>query len=321
MDMEKKHRLNSGMDIDIYRKEISGFKCLTEEEERNLVDRIKTGDTAAKEQLIKAHLGLASAIAYSYSNTVKKFSGLSVDDLVQESNIALFIAAGKYEGNHGLRFSSYAKIWIRQRISNAIKMCGRDIRMPIKTVTEILKYEKVLEELTKQYARQPTKEEVSAFMGITPEHLKDLQWLAAQKTTSLNSFRYAENDDETDELVDFWEDKSMPSVEDEIEKKITYEEKLSIMKNILSESECKIMFERLNVHGDRIPITLREAGKNLGISHEWVRQVEKLAMEKLRRAHFPGMPVKDNAKDNAAEQETAGQEFSGHNADKQDAAL
>jgi RNA polymerase primary sigma factor len=289
--MEEQKYLNKSIKMDYYRQQMFPLKHLTEEEEKELIIRVKADDKQAKEQLIKSYFALVISIAKKFSGTVRNFSGVGFDDLIQEGNIGLMIAAEKYDSDYGLRFATYAKVWITQRITGYLKDCGRDIRLPRPVVNQLMRYTKVTDGLSAMKGKKPKEEEIAEFMGIKPEKLKQLH-IFGQNISSIDTTVTPAEDDEEDgsSIMQILADEKTPSAEEQTEQNMLYEDKITEMKNKLSANEQKIMFTLLDAYGDRVPRSVREAALLLGISSGRVHQLQKKALSKLQIQKIPVTP-------------------------------
>src|ERR687890_632560 len=143
-----------------YLARIGKGKLLTHQEEIDLSKKAKKGDKAARKRLIEKNLRLVVSIAKK-----SRGRGLSFEDLIQEGNIGLMKAVGKFDSDRGFRFSTYATWWIRQTIQRAIAEKGRTIRIPVHISDKMRKMARTYNELWAELERAPSDEAVAERLG------------------------------------------------------------------------------------------------------------------------------------------------------------
>ncbi len=247
-------------------------KLLTREEERLLCERIKAGGRdgdRARDELINRHLRLAMSCARKFA-----YTGLPYEDLVQEGNIGLIKAVGKFEVERGFRFVTYAAWWVRQGISQYVKDCGRTIRLPANQSDRLKLLKRVMSELSKE-GRVPTDTEVAQKMRTTVEEVHDLmEW--AHEPVSIN-VKIGEDGDA--ELGDLLADRNAVNP---VEKMIADDLSVHIQRAIagLTDKEQKVIAMRFGLEDGEVH-TLEEVSQLYGCTREWIRQIEAKALEKL----------------------------------------
>jgi RNA polymerase primary sigma factor len=256
-----------------YLEEIAKFPALTEDQEKALGERIRKGDQEALQALVQSNL----KFVVSY---VKKYRGmgLSLLDLVDEGNIGLIEAAKRFDPSRNVRFVSYAVWWIRQAIIHALTLYSRITRIPQKLADQISQMKKKVAELKTELGREPNREEIARFMGLTETDIEDLEILA-ERNVSLSD---PVNDDET-EVEDRLSDPASPSVEYQIIK-ASVQQQIRETLGELDEKEALVIRLRFGLDDDR-PRTLQEIGQQLKLTRERIRQIEQKAMRKLSRSH------------------------------------
>ncbi|MDR3173205.1 MAG: sigma-70 family RNA polymerase sigma factor [Treponema sp.] len=281
----------------LYFKQISHYALLTVEEERQIGEAIdglrkkiaqleKAGDSeenrvekirlenqllAQKNRMINANLRLVVSIAKNYQHR-----GLSLLDLIDEGNIGLIEAVGRFDYTRGCRFSTYGTWWIRQAIIKSIADKGRVIRIPNYMLNTIKKCYFVAKQLTQDLGRDPSNEELSEYLGVPVSKVKEIVKLS-QETTSLDIIV---DDANLTRLADLIKDESLAEPF-EMVFSMTIQETMGDILSQLSEREMKIIQLRYGLTGQE-PLTLEETGKLLGITRERVRQIQEKATFKLR---------------------------------------
>ena len=255
-----------------YLKDIGRIKLLKTEEELELGRKTALGDKEAKKKLIRANLRLVVSIA-------KKFTGQGVLflDLVQEGSLGLIRAAERYDYKRGFKFSTYATWWIKQTIIRAIANNSKTIRIPVHMAEKIRTYKKVSNYLTKKFDREPTLEEIAKEMKISTKKVRNIINAMQKDPVSLET-PITENLT----LSDYLEDENSEFPEKRIQKFFLKRDIGKFLQE-LSDREQKILIERFGINGEK-PITLEQLGKETGFSKERIRQIENLAVSKLRHS-------------------------------------
>jgi RNA polymerase primary sigma factor len=256
-----------------YLEQISKFPILTEEEEKELGRKIQQGDKEALRRLVESNLRFVV-------NYAKKFRGmgLSLLDLIHEGNLGLIEAAKRFDPSRNVRFISYAVWWIRQAIFHALSQNARAFPLPQKLSDQIALMRRKEAELKAELGRQPTREEIAAAMGITPEEVDDYRMLD-EKGVSLSD-RLPDSDQEVEETI---RDEVVPSVEYQIIKN-AIEQQVREMLQELDEKEALVLRLRFGLD-DNEPRTLQEIGDMLNLTRERIRQIELKAKRKLAQSH------------------------------------
>lgn len=255
--------------VQIYFHDISCSDLLTREEEIELAKRIEAGDDEARKKLIESNLRLVISIAKNYNP-----NGMSFMDIVQEGNIGLIRAVEKFDYRLGYKFSTYATWWIKQCINRAISNQSRTVRLPGHYVEDLLKLINAKETLTKELNRVPSLEEVANLASIdTKKAAEMLNW--NQDILSLDA---PVTDDES-ALGEIVLDEKQDPERKVIEKVVKSEIRVAIKE--LAEIEQDVIMERFGLK-DGTRKTLNEVSEKYGVTREYIRQIEKRALMKLR---------------------------------------
>jgi RNA polymerase primary sigma factor len=285
--------------VRLYLKEIGRVSLLTAEDERELAQRIESGQVAAdrlaatgdalptwerrrlqrivgdgevaRAQLIQANLRLVVSIAKRYVGR-----GMLLLDLVQEGNLGLMRAVEKFDHTKGFKFSTYATWWIRQAITRAIADQSRTIRIPVHMVENMNRVLRIQRQMAQELEREPTLAELADRTGLGVERLREIQRIA-QDPLSLDS-PVGEEDDSN--LGDFIEDLAADAPAEVATRRMltdAVEEALGE----LSPREQEVVRLRFGLV-DGQARTLEEVGKEFGVTRERIRQIEAKTLAKLR---------------------------------------
>jgi RNA polymerase primary sigma factor len=265
-------REGTGDSLNAYIREISKFKPLSAEDEKDLGRRIHQGDQEALKRLVESNLRFVVSYAKRYRGL-----GLSFLDLIHEGSLGLMEAAKRFDPERNVKFISYAVWWVRQAIFHALSEHSRVFRLPQKLSGQVSKVERAREGLALELERPPTTEELARKTELSEEQVENLL-LASGDDVSLSS---AVGEDGTMEFGDTLEQDTIPSVELEMIR-TSFEEQIQAMVAELEEKEREVIRMRFGLDGEE-PRTLQEIGEALGLSRERIRQIEAKAKEKLRR--------------------------------------
>jgi len=259
-----------------YLSHIGQGHLLTHEEEIDLSNRAKAGDKRARQRLIEKNLRLVVSVAKKYRGY-----GLPFEDLIQEGNIGLMKAVEKFDPERGFRFSTYATWWIRQAVQRAVADKGRTIRVPVHMTEKIRKVSRAYNELSAEFEREPTEEEIAKRLEWDVEEVR-LTMSAMPDATSLD--QPISNDDSASHLGDFIEDDRVSDTPDTVLREIeTVQLKEAIER--LPERARYVLVRRYGLD-DREPATLAELGDELAISRERVRQLQREAERILKGGEY-----------------------------------
>src|SRR6266498_2014244 len=256
----------------LYLREIGQVKLLTPEEEIELAARIKKGDKKAREQMIKANLRLVVKIAHDYEGF-----GLPLLDLISEGNIGLMKAVERFDPSKGGKLSTYGSWWIKQSIKRALANQSKTIRLPVHLVDKISKMRRVAMKLQEEFGREPTDEELAEELGMTSTRVAQMR-TAAIRPASLDA---PIGDDESNNYSEIIADENADTPYQQLEDQ-TVTRMLQEMVKTLDPREATILHYRFGLDGGSEK-TLEEVGEKFGVTRERVRQIQNIALNKLRR--------------------------------------
>ena len=257
----------------IYLREIGKTPLLTPQEEIKLAARIKRGDKEARAHMIKANLRLVVKIAHDYGNL-----GLPLLDLVSEGNIGLMKAVERFDPAKGGKLSTYAAWWIKQSIKRALANQSKTIRLPVHLVDKIAKVKRLAMAMSEELGREPTDDELAAEIGISAAKLSQLRTVSI-RPASLDA---PINDDDGTEFGELVGDDSAVDPAENLSDKDLQEEVADLL-GVLDARERKIINSRFGLDGGKAR-TLEEVGQKFGVTRERIRQLQNIALAKLRRA-------------------------------------
>ena len=256
-----------------YIREISDYRSLSPAEEKELAKKAKDGDNDAKKKLIKANLKLVITIAKKAIH----MSNLPMIDLIQEGNLGLMIAAGKFNYKLGYKFATYASWWIKQSMFKAISEQSHCMKIPVYIQETLSRFSKIKREMERENNCQVKNEEVAKRMNISSDKI-DSFLTAYSKTISIESD--LENSDGKDiNIADIIEDKKASATEN-----TEFENLKSDILNVIStlkEREQQVVKMRYGIE-DNAKMTLEEIGNIYGVTKECIRQTELRALKKMR---------------------------------------
>jgi RNA polymerase primary sigma factor len=261
------------LSLDKYLHEIGRVDLITAEEEVELAKRIKKGDKAALERMIKANLRFVVSVAKQYQN-----QGLSLPDLINEGNLGLIKAAQRYDDTRGFKFISYGVWWIRQAILQALAEQARIVRLPLNKIGSITRINKTYTKLEQEYQREPTPDEVAFLLETSSDVVEDALKVSSHHV-SMDSPIHASEDGGTN-LYDLMYNEDSPSPDHRLmESSLRKEIDRSL--STLDEREADVIRYFYGLGGQR-QHTLDEIGKEFGLTRERVRQIKEKTIKKMR---------------------------------------
>jgi len=254
-----------------YLRDIRSLGLLTHAEEIELAQRAASGDDWARHRLIECNLRLVISIARRYTST-----GVPLIDLIQEGNLGLMRAAEKFDYQRGCHFGTYATWWIRQAVSRAAGEQSRMIHLPEHVATRLRKVRRIAAQLSQENGLDPLPEQIAVACSFSLEEVEDLLGIIEQPV----SLDAPVDDEARYSLADTLEDNTAVAPAETASQHLLGEE-LHRALSVLTPRERSVIALRYGI-GDGRSRTLLEVGKELGISRERVRQLEVVALMKLR---------------------------------------
>lgn len=256
-----------------YFSDITDFGLIDTEEENRLAGRIAKGDIQAREKMILSNLRLVVKISQGFEDF-----GLPTMDLISEGNIGLMRAVESFDPKKGAKFSTYAAWWIKQRIKRALSDTGSTIRIPVHKVDDISRMNKFIASYVSTNGTEPSDEEIESGTGLDPIKIRQA-----------NNIRRCLNIDQpldefggsTDTLGDTIPDPNANTSYDDVDRCDQIQILGELVKD-LNERERKIIEMRFGLNDDD-PMTLEQIGERFGLTRERIRQLEDVALKKLRR--------------------------------------
>jgi RNA polymerase primary sigma factor len=256
-----------------YLREIGRIPRLTPQQEIELAKKIKKGDPEARERMISSNLRLVVTIAHDYANL-----GLPLLDLISEGNIGLTKAVERFDPTKGAKLSTYAMWWIKQTIKRALANQSKTIRLPVHLVDKITKVRRVSRQMSEELGREPTDDELGEEIGIASEKVARLKGVGVRPASLDASI----GDDDSTEFGAVIEDDGAQTPFELLRNKNLLGEVDGLIA-VLDAREKKIISQRFGLDGGK-PKTLEDVGKNFGVTRERIRQLQNIALTKLRRA-------------------------------------
>ena len=271
--MNYKSGEDSDSGIKIYLREIGQIPLLTIEQEIDLAAKIKNGDKAARSLMIRSNLRLVVKIAHDYANL-----GLPLLDLISEGNIGLMKAVERFDPAKGGKLSTYAAWWIKQSIKRALANQSKTIRLPVHLVDKISKMRRVAMQMSEELGREPTDDELAEEVGLAAGKISQLK-IVSIRPASLDA---PISDDDSTEFGEIVGDLEALTPFEQLRDQNLRDEVGDLL-GVLDDREKKIIFSRFGLDGGKAK-TLEEVGKKFGVTRERIRQLQNIALMKLRRA-------------------------------------
>ncbi|HEB72856.1 MAG TPA: RNA polymerase sigma factor RpoD/SigA [Nitrospirae bacterium] len=254
--------------LSVYLREIGHFDPLSKSEEMALA---RAGDDKALQELVKHNLKYVVKVAGRY-----KGMGLSFADLINEGNVGMIMAAQRYREDKGVKFITYAVWWIRQSIIKALADQAKVVRLPVKQAGLLLKVSRCIDKMRQKLSREPAMDELAHEMEIKLSTLETIMRVY-RGYMSLDS--PLKDEDNSTLFIDMLESESGNCIEEDFIRLCLHHDIEKLLKTLTKREEVII---RMRFGFDQPPATLERIGKRVGLTRERIRQIEKLAKEKLR---------------------------------------
>jgi RNA polymerase primary sigma factor len=238
---------------------------------REYLDVLQKESKIAKDLLTEANLRLVVSVAKKHIG-----HGISLLDLIQEGNIGLIRATEKFNAHKGFKFSTYATWWIRQAITRSIADQARSIRVPVHMIETINKLARITRQLTQEYGRNPTAEEIGQHLGLSSEKVRQVIKISQIPI----SLELPMGEDAESYLGDFIPDNNAIQPLDGASKQLLKDEIQEVLLT-LTPREHKVLQLRFGLEDGRCR-TLEEVGVEFSVTRERIRQIEAKALRKLR---------------------------------------
>jgi len=259
--------------LDIYLRDIGRIPLLQHVELLELARKSRAGDASARKKIILANLRLVVHVARAYRNR-----GLPLLDLIEEGNLGLIQSVDRFEPERGLRFSTYAAIWIRQAILRGVAEQAKSLRIPVQMFQQVNRFARAERTLRARLSRDPRIDEIAVELDISTPRAERLAGLISglrslDEGSSMEAFEQLSTEDLGE---------GPSSVERLVDLQLEHEHLDRLLRS-LAQREEQILRIRYGFY-DGVARTLAQTGEHFGISRERVRQIEARALEKLRRA-------------------------------------
>jgi len=266
--------------LQAYLRALARLPRLKPEDERELGQRIRSGDAEALRPLIEGNLRFVVSYA-------KRYRGLGVPflDLIHEGNLGLMEAARRFDPDRNVKFITYAVWWVRQAIMHALSGQVRAFSLPQKLSGVAARFGREVAEMTEHLERTPTTTEIAKGLAISEADVDALRRIGSSDVSL--SDHIGRGDDDNPELAEMIEQVSEPPIEESLIHDATVQRVRDALQE-LDDKEREVVTLRFGLDRDGEPRTLQEVGDVLGLSRERIRQIEARAKDKLRRSKRAG---------------------------------
>lgn len=277
--------LHNAEGLETYLREINQIPPLTDEERQTLFCKAAEGDLASRERIALAHLHFVVRIACQYAGY-----GLPLADLISEGNIGLLRATELFDPTLGVPFTTYASVWVKQRIHRAITAQAHVVRIPVWRSQRLRKLDRLHEDLNHELGRDPEITELAERIGLPEETLSRI---AEERLT------FCPINPETDETVPFHDAAPLPS---ELLHEKELREEITACLHGLDDTELQIISRRFGLHNEAEPESYRAMAPRFGKSREWIRKIGERAIAKVKQSlesirHLPREVIRHRRKE------------------------
>jgi RNA polymerase primary sigma factor len=260
------------LSLDKYLQEIGKVPLITADEEMRLAQLIKSGDEAALNTLTRGNLRFVVSVAKQY-----QFRGLTLSDLINEGNVGLIKAAGRFDETRGFKFISYAVWWIRQSIIQALSEQARMVRLPGNRLSFSSKVQEAFSHLEQEFERAPSAEELADEMNVSVENIR---------SASSNDHHYVSldaplSDTNDSSLMDMLVDENSDASDHYVDHTQSLKSELMRCLGTLNEREKGILCYFYGINTPH-PLSLHEIGLKYNMTGERIRQIKDKAIRTLR---------------------------------------
>lgn len=258
--------------LERYLSEIGKMELISAEDEVQLARRIKKGDTVALERLVQANLRFVVSVAKQYQN-----QGLTLADLINEGNLGLMKAAERFDETRGFKFISYAVWWIRQSILQALAEQSRIVRLPMNKVGSLNRINKTFQQLTQEFEREPTAEELAMVMNADLDDVRSTLELGGRHVSVDAPFQAGEENS----LLDVLENPNAEVADKHMTHQESLRKELERSLSLLSPRQADIIRCYFGI-GLEESMTLEDIGRKYDLTRERVRQLKDKALMRLK---------------------------------------